>query len=392
MGTQTEEVAMDSRAEQLANLVLDYSISLQPQDRLLIQFDPAYAQYAIMLGRMAKSRGASVRYDSMSLDPRVLRGLVERNDSVEQKEELARRIELSLWCNARIYVDCKSVSNYAEGIENSEERVRTLQKEVIGPYKEVLYRQGPIRGYTVKWNLTGFPCKESAKVAGMTMDEYSDFVYAATLGNDWQKMSESMKRIKAAFDGAKDVHLLVPGLTDLHLSLSDRGGEICDGRLNMPDGEICYGPVENSVQGTIYFPTPTKRDGLGMLQGIKLKLENGVITDSSAKMNPEALESTLKTDEGVKRIGELGIGCNYGIKRATLETLFDEKIGGTIHLALGDSFREQPLAHGGGLNKSSVHWDIVCDLRRDASNLAEYPGGQIYVDGKLVQQDGVWQI
>lgn len=382
----------DDRAKQLADLVLDYSIELEKGDKLFIQFDPVYSKYAILLGEKARSKGAEVRYDSMSFDPRILRGFIERFDMAEFAEELERRKELALWCNSRILVDCDSNPDYAKGIDNHEAKVTEFNKKVIGPYKKVLYRSGSNRGYLVKWNIVGFPCEQSANCAGMSLNEYSDFVYSATLSNDWKKMSEDMQKIKSVFDNAKDVHIFVPGQTDLHLSLSGRGGEICDGRVNMPDGEVCYGPVEDSVNGYAYFQAPTKREGFGMLQGIRLELENGVIQKYSAKQNQKALEETLKIDSGAKSIGELGIGCNYGITRAILETLFDEKIGGTVHLALGDSFRELPLSNGGGLNKSDIHWDIVCDLRRDSTDLKEYPGGEIYVDGKLVQKDGFWKI
>jgi aminopeptidase len=381
----------DTRAEKLADLVLDYSVSLQKGDKLFLQFDPMYFSYANLIGDKARKKGAEVRYDSMSLDPRILRGFIKRFDMNEWQEELERRNELANWCNARILVNCESNPNYAEGIQNSEARVSAFNKKVIGPYKEVLYRQGTQRRYEVKWNIVGFPCEESAKTAGMSLEEYVDFVYSAILGNDWGKMSNKMERIKAVFDGAKDVHLLVPGLTDLHLSLDGRGGEICDGRLNMPDGEVCYGPVEDSINGQIYFQIPTKREGFGILQGIKLEFEGGVIQRYSANQNQKALEETLKIDEGVKRIGELGIGCNYGVQRAILETLFDEKIGGTFHLALGDSLSPD-LSNGGGLNKSDIHWDIVCDLRQNSKNLSEYPGGEIYVDGELIQKNGHWKI
>lgn len=382
---------IDERAAKLADLVLDYSVSLQEGDKLFLQFDPTYLAYANLIGDKARKKGAEVRYDSISFNPRVLRGFMKRFHMSEWEEELQRRNELASWCNTRILIDCDSNPNYADGVQDSEARVTAFNKKVIGPYKEILYRQGSNRGYEVKWNIVGFPCEESAKTAGMNLEEYADFVYSATLGNDWSKMSREMERIKAVFDGAKDVHLLVPGLTDLHLSLDGRGGEICDGRLNMPDGEVCYGPVENSINGHIYFQTPTKREGFGILQGIRLEFEDGVIQRYSANQNQKALEETLKIDEGVKRIGELGIGCNYGVQKAILETLFDEKIGGTFHLALGDSLSPD-LSNGGGLNKSDIHWDIVCDLRKNPADFGQYPGGEVYVDGRLVQKDGIWKI
>lgn len=382
----------DVRAEQLVDLVLDYSVGIVEKDKLIIQFDPSYTHYATIIGRKARERGAEVRYDPITFDPIILRGFAERSNSKELEEELERRKELADWCNTRILIYCLSNPNYAEGIKDAEARVADFSKKVIGPYKKVLYRPGSHSSYEVRWNIVGFPCIESAETAGMDMEEYTDFIYSATLGNDWQKMGESMKRLKDIFDNAKDVHIFVPGLTDLHLSLEGRGGKICDGRFNMPDGEFFYGPVENSVNGHVYFQIPTKRDGLGVLEGIRLEFENGFVSKFSARKNQKGLEETLKIDEGARRLGELGIGCNYGIKRAILDTLFDEKIGGTIHLALGQSFITQPLDNGGGLNESDSHWDIVCDLRRNEQNLSEFPGGEIRVDDKLVQRNGIWQI
>ncbi len=384
-------MSQNKKLNKLVDLVLNYSVEIQKGDKLLIQFNPAYSEYAILLGRNARKKGAEVRYDSMSFDPRILRKFIENNNQSEWQEELKRRIELAKWCNARILVDCDSNPNYADGIENSEAKIINFNKKVIGPYKKILYRKGKYKGYAVKWNLTGFPSKENAELTGMSIDEFEKFVYAATLENDWLKMSNEMKKVKTIFDNAKDVHIIVPGLTDLHLSLKGRGGEICDGKLNMPDGEVFYGPIEDSVNGYIYFQVPAKREGFGILEGIRLEFKNGAIRKFSAKKNQKALEETLKIDVGIKRVGEFGIGCNYGIKKAIIETLFDEKIGGTIHLALGDSYREQPLNSGGGLNKSDIHWDLVCDLRRNISNLSEFPGGEIYVNGKLVQKNGIWQ-
>lgn len=381
----------DQRAKELAELVLSYSVDLQPKDKLIIQFDPQSSNYAFLIGDRARQIGAEVRYDSMTLDPKILRGLIKRFDFGEWEEELRRRENLASWCSARVLINCFSNENYAKGLKDSKEKVTLFNKKVIGPYKEVLYRPGPNGETEVKWNITAFPYNQGAKKAGMTLKEYSDFVYEATLGCDWTELSKDMEEIKSVFDYAKDVHVLVPGLTDLHLSLEDRGGYISSGTHNMPSGEVFYGPIENSVEGKIYFQIPSKRTGFGIFEGIKLEFENGVIKKYSAEKNQEGLDAILKIDEGIKSVGELGIGCNYGIKRAILETLFDEKIGGTIHLALGRSFDEYPLSRGGGLNKSDIHWDIVCDLRKNLKDLAKFPGGQIYVDGNLVQKDGIWR-
>ena len=385
-------MAIDKRAEQLANLVLDYSISLEKGDRLIIQYDPQFNSYANLFGSIAREKGAEVLYDSIIFNPRILREFIKNPVEREWKEELERRKSLASWCNTRVLINCDSNPDYAEGLKNSQELVAKLNKEIIGPYKEVLYRPSANGGDEVRWNIVGFPCRESAKLANMSLKDYTELVYSATLIPDWKKVSKDMSRIKSVFDNAQDIHLFVPNLTDLHFSLNGRGGDICAGKHNMPDGEVFYGPVEDSINGQIYFQCPTIRDGLGVISGIKLNFKNGKVTDCSAKKNQGALESTLNADAGAKGVGEFGIGCNPGIQNVVLDTLYDEKIAGTIHLALGNSFKSHPFSNGGGLNKSAIHWDIICDLRRNEKDLAEYPGGEIYVDGKLVQRNGEWLI
>ncbi len=382
---------IDPRAEKLASLVLDYSIDLHEGDRLFLQHSPFQPEYAKIFGEQAKARGAEVRYDSDSWDPIILRRLVEKMNPAEWKAELERRNELARWCNTRILINAGVDTDYAIGIPEKEKRIAELNRQIIGPYKEVLYRPGPFNGNEVRWNIVGFPTKQDASAAGMSLEEYTNFVYDATLIPDWRQMERDMGKIKTAFDKAEDVHIYVPGKTDLHLSLRDRGGSVSGGKHNMPGGEVFYGPVEDSVNGTVYFQHPTKRD-VGVIRGINLKFEKGRVVEFDAKENLPGLEATLNADEGVKTIGELGIGFNNGIQRATMSTLFDEKIAGTIHLALGDSFTEHALSDGGGLNVSMIHWDIVCDLRRDEKDLTDFPGGFIKVDGKTVQLEGKWKL
>ena len=154
----------------------------------------------------------------------------------------------------------------------------------------------------------------------------------------------------------------------------------------MPDGEVYYGPVEDSANGYIYFPYDNILQG-NKISGIKLWYKNGEIIKFKAKKN-EALLKNILSQEGMKRIGEFGIGCNYGIKKYTNNILFDEKIGGTIHIALGRSYKE-PLNAGGGLNDAMLHIDVICDLRK----IPELnPGGIIKVDGREVQKNGEWLV
>jgi aminopeptidase len=179
-------------------------------------------------------------------------------------------------------------------------------------------------------------------------------------------------KLRSVLDGAAKVHITGPG-TDLVLSLRGRKGIKCCGDRNIPDGELYYAPVEDSAEGHILFDYPGIKDGVE-IPNIRLEFRKGeaVGFESSARM--DKLEKILATDEGARRIGELGIGTNYGIDRFTKSLLFDEKIGGTVHLALGRAYEDS-----GGANRSAIHWDIVKDLRR---------GGRIMVDGVILQENG----
>jgi aminopeptidase len=166
--------------------------------------------------------------------------------------------------------------------------------------------------------------------------------------------------------------------TDLTLSLAGRKAIIGAGGRNVPGGEFYYSPVEDSAQGSIAFKEFTAVYGGREVTGIRLRFEGGQVTDASADSNEDFLLEMLEQDEGARRLGELGIGCNPGIQRYTKNTLFDEKMNGTVHLALGNGFPEI-----GGTNVSQIHWDIVKDLRN---------GGRIELDGALVQENGSWRI
>jgi aminopeptidase len=179
------------------------------------------------------------------------------------------------------------------------------------------------------------------------------------------------------FDRADEVRI-VAAETDLTLSLAGRTGKVDAGGGNMPGGEFYYSPLEGSAEGTISFlefPAPYAGREVG---GIRLRFEAGHVVDASAATEEAFLVEQLDQDEGARRIGELGIGCNPGIDRFMKNTAFDEKIDGTVHIALGNGLPEV-----GGTNESQIHWDIVKDLR---------PGGQILLDGEVVQQDGAWLI
>ena len=229
-----------------------------------------------------------------------------------------------------------------------------------------------------RWALTLFPTHAYASEAGMSLAAYEDFYYAACLATDddpvtaWQRQSDEVNRLAEWMDGKEEVHIKAPG-TDIKLNVAGRTWIPCSGHHNMPDGEFFTGPVEDSVEGEVAFSFPASYGGREV-SGVKFRFEGGKVVDASAERGEGFLVEMLDTDEGARRLGELGIGTNYGIATGTKEILLDEKIGGTVHMAIGMSYPES-----GGANDSAVHWDMVCDLRQ---------GGSIVVDGTKLQKDG----
>jgi aminopeptidase len=233
-----------------------------------------------------------------------------------------------------------------------------------------------------RWSLTLFPTQAYASEAGMSLDAYEDFYYQACLATDgepltaWQRQSDEVKRLAAWMEGKEEVHITGPG-TDITLGVAGRTFIPCVGEHNMPDGEFFTGPIEDSVKGEVAFSFPATYGGREVA-GVRFKFQDGKVVDASAERGEDFLIEMLDTDEGARRLGELGIGTNYGISTGTKEILLDEKIGGTVHMAIGMSYPES-----GGVNDSAVHWDMVCDLRQ---------GGTIVVDGTEIQRDGKFVI
>jgi aminopeptidase len=234
----------------------------------------------------------------------------------------------------------------------------------------------------MRWVLCQYPTDGYAAEAEMSLSSYEDFVYRACLCDRqdpvaaWEKQAEDVKRLSDWMHGREEVRIQGPG-TDLRLSIAGRRFIAADGKRNMPDGEFFTGPVEDSAQGTITFQLATNFGGRE-IAGVTLRFEHGKVIDASAERGEPLLHQMLDSDAGARRLGELGIGANFSITRGTRSILFDEKIGGTVHLALGRSYPET-----GGVNESALHWDLICDLRH---------GGTVTVDGTVLQRDGRFQI
>ncbi|HZG50224.1 MAG TPA: aminopeptidase [Thermoleophilaceae bacterium] len=229
-----------------------------------------------------------------------------------------------------------------------------------------------------RWSLTLFPTHAYASEAGMSLSDYEDFYYAACLATDgdpvtaWQRQSDEVNRLAEWIEGKEEVQIRAKD-TNLTVGVAGRHWIPCVGEHNMPDGEFFTGPVEDSVNGEIAYSFPASYGGR-TVSGVRLRFEDGKVVDASAEQGEEFLIEMLDTDEGARRLGEIGIGTNYGIETGTKEILLDEKIGGTVHLAVGMSYPET-----NGVNSSAIHWDMVCDLRS---------GGSLSVDGVELQRDG----
>ena len=231
--------------------------------------------------------------------------------------------------------------------------------------------------HNVPWVACQYPTAALAQEAGIGTEAFAELLYGAVL-LDWEAEGERMRRIAARFDAASEIRIVGDG-TDLRLSLEGRTMRVDALGANLPGGEFFGCPLEDSAEGEISFAEfPAVYRGREM-SGIRLRLRGRPVVDASADSNEAYLIEMLDIDAGARRIGELGIGCNPGITRYMKNTLFDEKMDGTIHLALGNSYTDL-----GGDNNSAIHWDLVKDLRP--------PGSRIELDGVVVQQDGAWLV
>ena len=356
----------DPRVERYARLLVDRSLDVQPGWQVLIRTQPEARPLIEELIRLISERGA---YPLLRMNFTLF-----PNDEPWASEapldlvgEIAP-IDLfaSEHMDARITVEAP---DNTRGVAQVSPERRALMKRASAPFfRRTMADQIP-------WVGCQFPTNAYAQEAGVPLAAYEDFFYEACL-RDWDVESQSMRRLLARFDEAESVRI-VGSETDVTLSLRERTGEVDDGHVNMPGGEFFFSPVEDSAEGTIYFDVPTELEG-APVSGIRLSFRSGRVEEASAEQGESELLAALDLDEGARFAGELGIGCNAGITRPMRNILFDEKMAGTVHLAIGASYTKI-----GGKNVSSLHWDLIKDLREE---------GRIELDGELVQEKGAWLI
>jgi aminopeptidase len=353
----------DPRIDEYARLLVDRSVGVRPGWQVFVRATPLARPLFEAVQEQIARRGA---YPIVHLAWETVGGPFAREAPLELLANPAPLL-LRAWRECDAFITIAAPENTREGSDLPDERRRILQERV-----EPLRRRQ--MAMEVPWVLCEYPTNAAAQEAGMSLGEYEEFVYGAVL-LDWDAESRRMTRVAEVFDSADEVRIVGEG-TDLTLSLAGRKGLVEDGHINMPGGEVFYSPVEDSAEGKVVFcEFPAVYYG-HQCSGVRFRFEGGLIVEASAEAGEPFLLRTLDTDPGARRLGELGIGCNPGIRRHTKNVGFDEKIDGTIHLAVGNSY-----ASNGGKNVSSIHWDMVKDLRG---------GGQLYVDGTLVQDSGRW--
>ncbi|WP_163191577.1 aminopeptidase [Clostridium thermarum] len=361
----------DPRLSKLAKLLVNYSTKVQPGEFVFVQCDEVALPWAKeVIKEVVKAGGhAEYRLTSEEIDETILKYSSEeqlREEKFILKNVLAKA---DVWLTAWGGRNTRSFTNIPGEKMKANLQGATSWRKI---YSE---RMGD---GSLRWCGTQFPTQSEAQEASMSLSEYEDFVYSAGLLDsedpvaEWMRISAEQDRWVNYLNTKKELHIISEG-TDIKVKIEGRKWINCDGRVNFPDGEIFTSPVHESIDGYITFSFPSIYMGQEV-EDIRLEVENGKVVKAEAKVGEELLKSLLATDEGSCYFGEMAIGTNYGIKECTKNILFDEKIGGTIHMAIGDSMPE-----AGGINKSSLHWDMICDMRN---------GGKIYADGELFYENG----
>ena len=357
----------DPRDREYAELLVGTCVDVQPGWQVLVLGSPLGRPLLEEVQRAIARRGAYALTEltfggGMAITDRAW----VREASLELLAKPAPIYEHIL-ATVDAIVAIQAPENTAESAGTPVERTQAIQAAYRDAQKRLL-------SHEVAWVGCQYPTPALAQDAGMSTVEFADFLYGACL-LDWDAERERMSRYAARFDAAEEVRIVGEG-TDLRLRIGGRTVEVDAGGANIPGGEFFCCPVEDSAEGTIAFTEFPGVHGGRNVDGIRLRFEAGKVVEASADSHQDYLLDTLDTDEGARRIGELGIGCNPGITRHMRNTLFDEKIDGTVHIAIGAGFPNL-----GGTNVSGVHWDIVKDLRG---------GGRLELDGEVVQENGVW--
>ncbi len=361
----------DARIEKLAQVLVQYSVSVRPNDKVYLQ-GGAVAEPLLkaLFVEVLKAGGQPYLRAQLS----GTEELFYRHASKAQLEHVAPPVQL-IYETYDVMITLWSSSNTKELTSIPPEKLVTAQRSSRDLFQTFTHRTA---SGALRWVGTLFPTAAYAQDAEMGLSEYEEFVYGACLPSledpigHWQRLSASQQKLVEWLRGKETVRVQAPDV-DLRMKIAGRTFVNCDGKRNMPDGEVFTGPIEDSVEGHVRFSYPTVYQGR-RLDGVRIEFKKGRAVKATADKGEDFLLRTLDVDEGARYVGEFAIGTNRGITRATGNTLFDEKINGSFHMALGAGMPET-----GSRNESAIHWDMVCDLVN---------GGRIWVDDQLIYENG----
>jgi aminopeptidase len=354
---------VDDRIVRLAKLLVEYSTEVKEGDRVLISCDAQAKDLALEVYRQCLLKDA---YPWIKVELPG-RNYIFYKYASEKMLNFFPEHEYYEIKNTDVYIALRAPSNVKE--------LANIEASKIAQRVKVLKPISDWRVEKTRWCAFYYPAESLAQEAGMSLEEFEDFVYNSCLV-DWKELSKRLYKLKNVLDKTDQVHI-VGEHTDITFSIKGRVAEVGDGKKNMPDGEVFTSVVEESANGEIYYDVPAEYLG-NVVEGVRLKFKDGNVVEAEAASGKDFLKKILETDDGAKRLGEFGIGLNYNITRPVKNILFDEKIGGTVHTALGNGYKETLSK-----NVSAIHWDIIKDLRKD---------GKIYFDGQLVMENGRWKI
>ena len=359
---------LDPRVTRLAELLCTHSTRLGPEDRVLVHAFDIPDEVVAEVVRVAQSKGASVlvRLESNLVRRQILMGLDEKSVALwadVEKHEMERMTA---------YIAIRGSDNIAETSDVPSEKMGLFQTGYSIP---VVFG---VRVPKTKWVALRWPTASMAQQAGMSTAAFEDFYFdVCTL--DYAKMARAGEALKELMNRTDKVRVVGPGETDFTLSIKDIGAVPCSGHRNIPDGECFSAPVKDSVNGVVQFNTTSLYQGTEF-KDIRYVIRDGKIVEATAGANTEKLNAILDTDEGARYFGEFAIGFNPYVREPMMDTLFDEKIAGSLHFTPGNAY-DPP---GGNGNKSAIHWDTVLIQR------PEYGGGEILFDDVLIRKDGLF--
>ncbi len=351
----------DPRFKKLARLLVDYSTALQKGDRVLMEMIDVPDEFSVQLLRAARGAGATplieVRHTRVNRE--ILRGTNDRHAA------LLRDLEMSRMKKVQAYIAIRGTANASEA-SDVPSHLLALHSKALRPVLN--YRVNKTRWVVLRW-----PTPSMAQAASLSTEAFEDF-YFDVCTMDYRKMARAMVPLEKRMKKADRVRLKAPG-TDLTFSLKGIGAQACVGLRNIPDGEVFSCPVKNSVNGVIQFNTATIYSGT-KFENVRLEFANGKITKATSS-HTQRLNEVLNTDAGARYVGEFSLGFNPYIRDPMCDTLFDEKIAGSLHFTPGQAYE---ICDNG--NRSAVHWDMVLIQR------PEWGGGEVWFDGELIRKDG----